>query len=70
VRWWLSPRRGDGVSGVAKFLVRDDTPIVGAVGKNNEEGGLPMGCYGGRTEEGKRTEVWRRRWCPFEAEVR
>jgi hypothetical protein len=54
------------VGGAAEFLVKGGAPTVGAVGKVTERGVLPMGCFGGRTEEGKRTEAWRH--C-FEAEV-
>jgi hypothetical protein len=49
---------------VAKFLVRDGATTVGAVRKATE-GGLLVGCFEGRMEEGKRTEVRRRRAAPL-----
>jgi hypothetical protein len=64
--WWrLSPQRGDGVSGAAEFPVRGSAPMVGAVRKATGGGGLPVGCFRGRTEEGKRTEARLRRAAPF-----
>jgi hypothetical protein len=65
-RWKLSPRRGDGVGGMAEFPVRGGAPMVGAVRKATGRGVLPVGCFGVRTEEGKGTEAQWRRAAPFE----
>jgi hypothetical protein len=54
-------RRGDGVGGAAEFPVRGGAPTVGAVRKATGRGILSVGCFGGRTEKGKRTEV-RQHW--------
>jgi hypothetical protein len=64
--WWqLSPRRGDGVSGTAKFSVRGGALMLGVVRKATGGGGLLIGCFEGRTDEGKRTEARWRRATPF-----
>jgi hypothetical protein len=54
-------RRGDGIGGATEFPVRGGAPMVGAVRKATGRGILSVGCFGGRTEQGKRTKV-RRCW--------
>jgi hypothetical protein len=48
VRWWLSPRRGDGASGVAKFPVRTGASMVGVDEKATGVAREAMACFGCR----------------------
>jgi hypothetical protein len=43
-RWRLSPRRGDGVGGVAECSVQSGAPMVGAVRKATGRGFCPWGA--------------------------
>jgi hypothetical protein len=45
-RWQLSPRRGDGVSGAAKFSVRGDALMVGGGGVEQAIGGVEREAAG------------------------
>jgi hypothetical protein len=52
-RWWLSPRRGDGIGGAVEFPVRGGAPTVGAVRKATGRGVCPWGALEGGQRKGK-----------------